>query len=152
MKLKSMRELSTYVFLAFLAVAILLSLTTLGLLTMSQTITSSGTITSINVAVFSDSACTTPVNTVSWGLISPGTSVSRTVYVKNTGNNPLTLNMHSESWGPSGANNSISLTWNKENAQLNADQSTAADLTLTVSPSISGILNFSVNIIICGSG
>lgn len=108
MKFKSMRELSTHVFLAFLAVAILLSLTTLGLLTMSQTITSSGTITSINVAVFSDSACTTPVNTVSWGLISPGTSVSRTVYVKNTGNNPLTLNMHSESWGPSGANNSIS--------------------------------------------
>jgi hypothetical protein len=65
MKFKSMRELSTHVFLAFLAVAILLSLTTLGLLTMSQTITSSGTITSINVAVFSDSACTTPVNTVS---------------------------------------------------------------------------------------
>jgi hypothetical protein len=152
MKLKSMRELSSHVFLAFLAVAILLSLTTLGLLTMSQTISSSGTITSINVAVFSDSACTTPVNTVSWGLVSPGTSVSRTVYVKNTGNSPLTLNMRAESWGPSGANNSISLTWNRENAQLNADQSTAADLTLTVSPSISGILNFSVNIIIIGSG
>ena len=152
MKLKSIRETSTHVFIALLVVTLLLSLTTLGLLTMSQTITSSGAITSINVAVFSDSACTTPVNALSWGIISPGTSASRTVYVKNTGNSQLTLNMRTESWVPAGANNSISVTWNKENAQLNVSQSTAADLTLTVSPSISGILNFSVNIIISGSG
>ena len=152
MKLKSMRELSTHFFIAFLAVALMLSLTTLGLLTMSQTLTSSGSITSINVAIFSDSNCTTPVNTLSWGIISPGTSASRTVYVKNTGNSQLTLNMRTDGWVPAGANNSISVTWNKENAQLNADQSTAANLTLTVSPSISGILNFSVNIIITGSG
>ena len=152
MKLKSIGKISTHVFIALTVVALLLSLTTLGLLTMSQTITSSGAITSINVAVFSDSACTTPVNALSWGIVSPGTSVSRTVYVKNTGNIPLTLNMHTASWGPSGANNSISLTWNKDNAQLNADQSTAADLTLTVASSISGISNFSVNIIISGSG
>jgi len=119
---------------------------------VSQTLTSSGSITSINVAIFSDSACTTPVNALSWGIISPGTSASRTVYVKNTGNSQLTLNMRTDGWVPAGANNSISVTWNKENAQLNADQSTAANLTLTVSPSISGILNFSVNIIISGSG
>jgi hypothetical protein len=152
MKLKSIGKISTHVFLPFFAVALMLSLTTLGLLTMSQTLTSSGSITSINVAIFSYSNCTTPVNASSWGIISPGTSASRTVYVKNTGNSQLTLNMCTDVWVPAGANNSISLTWNKENAQLNADQSTAANLTLTVSPSISGILNFSVNIIISGSG
>ncbi|MGD0406680.1 MAG: hypothetical protein ABSB10_08540 [Candidatus Bathyarchaeia archaeon] len=60
--------------------------------------------------------------------------------------------MSTDSWSPSGANGSITITWDKSGASLNAGQSTSAVLTLVVSSSISGITSFSVNIEIIGSG
>jgi hypothetical protein len=145
-------QLSTHAFLAILIVAIMITLSTLGLLSISQTIPSSGTISSINVAVYSDSACTIPQSTISWGLISPGTTITKTIYIKNEGNIPMTLSMRTANWVPSNANNSITLTWNQEGTNLNPDQSTAATLTLRVDQSISQITSFSMSIIITGTG
>jgi hypothetical protein len=147
-----LKRLSTHVFLAIVAIVMLLSISTLGLLTISQTISSSGTITAANVGVFSDSQCTQPLSSISWGTISPGSSVSITIYLKNTGNVPLTLNMTASNWNPTIAGNSITITWNRESTVLGADQSTPAILTLAVNSGISGVTTFSVNIIISGTG
>jgi hypothetical protein len=118
----------------------LLSISTLGLLTISQTISSSGTITAVNVGVFSDSQCTQPLSSISWGTISPDSSVSSTIYLKNTGNVPLTLNMTTSSWNPTIAGNSITITWNRENTLLGADQSTPALYALQPRKSINLIV------------
>jgi hypothetical protein len=152
MKIQNLRKVSTHVFLAVVVVAIMFSLSTLGLLTMTQTIGSSGSITSINVGVYSDSTCSTPINTLTWGIVSPGASATKTVYIKNSGNVPLTLSMHTDSWSPPTAAQSITVSWNKESTQLNPGLSISADLTLTVSQSISGITTFSMNIVISGTG
>jgi hypothetical protein len=142
----------THVFLAVLAIVLLLSFSAVGLLSVSQSLTSSGTISTANVSVFSDSACTIPLSSISWGMISPGASVSKTIYILNTGNIPLTLTMTTNGWSPSQASSSISLSWNRENSVLNAGQSIDATLTLVVASSISGITSFSVNIVIAGTG
>lgn len=152
MKFGFLKGLSTHVFLAIVAIVMLLSISTLGLLTISQTISSSGTITAANVGVFSDSQCTQPLSSISWGTIAPGSSVSSTIYIKNTGNIPLTLNMATSGWNPTIAGNSITITWNREGTVLGADQSTPAELTLAVNSGISGVTTFSVNIIISGTG
>jgi len=147
-----LKRLSTHVFLAIIVVVMLLSLSTLGLLTISQNISSSGTITTVNVGVFSDSQCTQPLSTINWGSVSPGSTVSRTVYIKNTGGLPLTLSMSTSSWNPVTAGDFMAITWNRENAVLNAGDSVSAELVLTVDSDITEVTAFSVNIIISGTG
>jgi hypothetical protein len=115
-------------------------------------LSSSGTILTVNVGVYSDSACTQPLTSISWGTISPGSTITRTIYVKNTGTAQITLSMTTNSWNPTSANGPLTLTWDKEGATLTANQVATATLTLTVSSSISGITTFSVNIVIAGTG
>ena len=142
-----LKKLSQFVLITIIAALIGLIVTTTGLLTINQTVSSSGTVTAINVGVYSDSACTTELTSIDWGMISPGNSVNRTIYLKNTGNAQITLFMTKTNWNPVNADGPITLTWNRENATLNVDQVTSAILTLILSESISGITNFSVDIV-----
>jgi hypothetical protein len=148
----AMRKISTGAILAIVMVGVVLTVATAGVLTVTQSVSSSGSITAVNVGVYSDSACTQNLTSISWGTISPGSSVTRTIYVKNTGNTQITLNMATNGWSPEGANGQITLAWNRQSTTLSAGASTAATLTLTVSSSISGVTSFSFNIVITGSG
>jgi hypothetical protein len=129
----------------------ILTMTTTGLLSVNQTISSTGSVTAINVGVYSDSACTNELTTLDWGTISPGNSETITIYLKNTGNARITLTMTTTDWTPVNADGPIELIWDKENANLDPDQETAATLTLSVSESIDGITNFSFNVVITGT-
>ena len=129
----------------------ILTLTTTGLLSVNQTISSTGAVTAINVGVYSDSACTNELTTLDWETVSPGSSETITIYLKNTGNARITLSMTTTNWTPVNADGPIELTWNKENANLNPNQETAATLTLSVSESIDGITDFSFDVVITGT-
>ena len=106
----------------------------------------------IDVEVYWDSGYTDTVSAINWTILEPGDSVEKTVYVKNTGNAPLTLKMTSSDWDPIEAEGQITLSWDKEDAELGPYAIVAAVLTLSVSPSISEITDFSSNIIIEGTG
>ena len=147
----SLQKLLTIALIAIIVTVIILTVTTAGLLSVNKTISSSGTVIAVNVGVYSDSACTQNLTSINWGTIVPGNSVTRTIYVKNTGNTQITLSMTKTNWNPATADGPITLTWNRESATLNADQVTTATLTLSVSESISGITNFSVDIVITGT-
>src|SRR3990170_2390237 len=128
------------------------SAVTLAVLSVQRAIPSSGMIVAVNVGVYSDVACTLNLTSIDWGSVYPGGSVSRTIYVKNTGNVPMTLSMTTASWNPAGAAGQITVAWDKENVILNAGQSTSATLTLSVAQNVSGVTSFSLNIIVSGSG
>ena len=49
-------------------------------LQVSFSIPTSGSVFAVNVGVFSDSACTLNLTSISWGAVSSGESVDRTVY------------------------------------------------------------------------
>jgi archaellum component FlaG (FlaF/FlaG flagellin family) len=148
----AMRKISTGAIIAIVVIGIALTATSAGLLSVSQSVSSTGTVTAINVGVYSDVSCTQTLTSIDWGSVSPGGSVTRIIYVKNTGNAQISLSMTTANWNPSGANGPITLTWNRESTTLNPGQSTAATLTLSVSSGISGITTFSVNVVITGSG
>lgn len=148
----AMQKISTGAIIAIVLVGLILTVSTAGLLSVSQSISSSGTVTAVNVGVFSDSYCTQTLTSIDWGTISPGNSVTKTVYVKNTGNAQITLSMTKASWNPAGANGPVTVTWNREGTVLNSEASIAAILTLSVSSGISGISTFSVNIVVTGTG
>jgi hypothetical protein len=147
-----MRKISPAAVAVVAVVGLVLTVLTAGLLSVSQTMSSSGTITSVNVGVYSDSGCTQNCTSITWGSVSPGSVVTQTVYVKNTGTaNDLKLNMTTSGWSPAGANGPITLTWNQEGVTLTAGQVATTTLTLSVSSSISGVTSFSFNIVITGS-
>ena len=145
-----MNKLSTGAVIALAATGIFLTLVTAGLIA-TQTIPSNGTVTAVNVGVYTDSQCTQNCTSISWGTLNPGNTASKIVYVKNTGTAPVTLTMTTGSWTPTTANSKITLTWNQQNTVLNAGQSTPANLTLTVASDATNITTFSFNIIIAGT-
>ena len=139
---------------AIIAVAItglILTMVTSGALTANQTVPSSGSITAVNVGVYTNSACTNNCTSIDWGSVAPSASVSRTVYVKNLGTVPMTVTMAAMSWVPSNAGSYLSVSWNRDNDVLAAGASVQATLTLTASASAGAISSFSFNIVITGT-
>ena len=76
------------------------SAVTLAVLNVQRAIPSSGLVVAVNVGVYSDSGCTLNLTPIDWGSVYPGGSAPRTIYVKNTGNAPITLSMTTASWNP----------------------------------------------------
>ncbi len=134
-----------------IAVAVIVMMTSaLALLQPSATITNTGAIVALNVGVYQDSACTQSLSAINWGTLAPGTSANRTIYVKNTGNAALTLNMTATAWNPSTASSFITLTWDRQNSQLAAGNIVSALLILSVSAGVNGFTDFNCTTIISG--
>jgi hypothetical protein len=145
-------DLRLVVVVAMVIIALALTVTTFAAITNSQKISSTGSVNvSPNLGVFSDSACTVSLNNISWGNITAGTNVQRTIYIKNISNGcSLTLNMMTSNWSFTN-NENMTLTWNQEGSKLNPGASTSAVLTLAVSPDIVDITTFSIQISIIGT-
>jgi hypothetical protein len=126
--------------------------TMLGLLSSSTTIGSSGSIKAIGVGVYWDTSCTSLALSINWGVIEPGYSENVTLYVKNTGNADLNLSLVAANWNPSTAMDFLSLEWNYDGTALGKDEVVQVILTLSVDSETTGIDNFSLDIIISGSG
>jgi hypothetical protein len=131
--------------------AIVMMATAIAVNQPSTTVSHNGTIQTLNVGVFQDSACTQVLSTLDWGTLKPGTSANRTVYVKNTGNTALTLNMTVIAWNPSAAASYITLTWNRQSFVLAGGDSVPALLVLSVSANVNGFTSFQCTTIIAGN-
>jgi len=91
---------------------------TSGLLFGTRTINNGGTVNAIGVGVYWENACTNKVTTINWGALEPGSTQTVTVYIKNEGNIPMTLNMTKGNWNPATASTFITLSWNREGSQI----------------------------------
>lgn len=118
----------------------------------NRTISNSGSVKAIGVGIYWDQACTNPVASISWGVLDPGQSVNRTVYVRNEGNAVASLSLATSDWSPSNASNYMTLTWDYGGQILDINASMQVKLTLSVSSNISGITNFSFVITITANG
>ena len=130
---------------------IILTATVLGLLSDSATLPLNGTINTVNVEAYSDSACTQPVTSLNMGNVSPDSTVTQTIYIKNSGSIPITLTMVADTWIPTTASSYLTLTWNRQNYVLDADDSISATLTLTVASDTGSLTTFSCAITITGT-
>jgi hypothetical protein len=139
---------------AMIAVAIVGAASTiiaLGVLSNNKTVQSYGTIKAVNVGVYWNSACTNVTSSINWGMLSPGGSKNFTLYVKNEGNVAVKLSLVTQNWNPTSAPTYVGLSWNREAQTVTSGSVVAAILTLSVSSSISGITNFSMDIVITGT-
>ena len=113
---------------------------------------STGQIKGVGCEIYADEAGTMPVTEINWGILEPGEVKNLTVYIKNVGNVPANLSMHTETWVPSSAESFISFTWDYDNTTLAVDQTLQVVFTLAVDPGITGIYEFSFDIIIIAEG
>ena len=124
----------------------------MSLVQSSKTISSSGSIRGIGVGIYQYQNCTSPVSSIDWGMLDPGSNKNVTVYIRNEGNSASNLTMNSADWNPSTASNYITLTWNYTGQTLSVGQVIPVKFTLSVSSSISGITDFSLETTITASG
>ena len=118
----------------------------------SQSVPSKGTLTVINLGVYSNSACTANLTALDFGTISPGATSNITLWLKNIGNSNETLSLTTNTWSPATVSQWLSLSWNQAGTVLAKNQVVAANLTLTVSPSVDPSLSdFTFNVVIAGT-
>ena len=145
------QKLSKVAVIALAITGLFLTLTTAAVLSTTKTVPLNGTITAVNLGVYSDSACTQTVTALNVGTLNPGGTATQTVYIKNTGNVPETLTMTTNNWNPTSASTSLTLTWNRQNTILNAGASIQATLTLTAASNTGSLTTFSCNVTLTGT-
>jgi hypothetical protein len=119
--------------------------------TFSKTVSSTGSVTAIgNIAIFSDSTGQTSLNTITWGEVAPGSSITVSIYVKNTGNVPMTLAIATANWVPATYGQYLTISWNYQGQAVQAGNLQKIDVTLAAT-NLSPGGSFSANIIITGT-
>jgi hypothetical protein len=100
------------------------------------------------VGIYWDQACTNKTLSLKWENINAGSANILTVYIRNEFNSAASLWLGTSKWTPSTSSDYISLNWNYSGQVLSIDQVIPLKLTLTVSPTIREITDFSFNTII----
>ncbi len=135
-----------------LAVAVMgMVVSALGVLVATRTISNTGNVSAVGVGVYWDSSCNNAVLSIDWGALEPGVTVDKAIYIKNEGSLNVLLGMATDNWNPASASSYISLSWNRENYELDPGSVINAVLSLSVSSSVSEITNFSFDIVITGT-
>ncbi len=111
-------------------------------------INTQGTVKTINVGVYWDSNCSSPVSYIKWGNLEPGSTKNVTLFIRNEGDEVTNLFLTTENWNPLTASNFIALSWDYDSRALNPYDIVQVTLTLRVSPDTGGIGSFSFDIII----
>lgn len=111
-----------------------------------------GTIKGVGVQVFGDPGGTALITDIDWGFLEPGENKSLTVYIKNKSNIQVVLYMTLENWSPFGTESYIGLSWDYNFTALDVDELRPATFTISVSPDITGIVDFSFDITITAAG
>jgi hypothetical protein len=119
---------------------------------VTQTISNVGSLKTIDIEAYWDASLTNRVNGIDWGTLEPGDQKSFSIYFHNEGNSAVTLSESTSNWGPSAAATYLTLSWDYSGQTIEADKNLQVTLTLSVSASITGITNFSFDIIVVGTG
>lgn len=111
-----------------------------------------GHIKLVGVKAFSDPGATLEVSAVDWGDISPGSYGQVLLYLKSTSTVPANWTLTTENWDPSAAKNFMALSWDYDGSKLQPGEIRAVRFTLTVMLSITGVTDFSFDVVITASG
>jgi hypothetical protein len=137
--------------IAIIALTITLILLALTTTAAAQSKSPKKTITTVNLGVYTDSACTQTATALNVGALNPGATTTQTVYIKNTGNVAETLTMTTNNWNPTGAGTTLTLSWNRQNTVLNAGTSIQATIKLTAASNTGTLTTFSCDVTLTGT-
>jgi hypothetical protein len=111
-----------------------------------------GNIKAVGISVYSDPIGTVTASNVDWGMVEPGQKVNTTLYLKNTSNVPVSVNLAVGNFNPASGQTYLACTWSYSGGVLNPGVVLPVTFTLTVASTITGIAAFSFDIGIVGTG
>jgi hypothetical protein len=109
-----------------------------------KSIVKADSVVGIGVGIYWDNDCTNITHSLNWGFIDPNSNNNLTVYVRNEANSVVSLGLITANWILSSAPNYIFLTWNYSGQNLKPNEVIPIKLTLTVSPTIIDVTDFSL--------
>jgi hypothetical protein len=140
------------VFTTIIIILIVILGTIIGNSASSRNVAYANSVRGIGVGIYWDRDCTNSVLSLDWGLIEPGANSTVMVYVRNEGDSAVSLWKATHNWTPSVASDYMTLDWTYSGRNLGANEVIPIELILDVSPTISGITDFSLDIIITATG
>ncbi len=111
---------------------------------VTKTLTTRGTIsipnppTIVNMGFYIDKNFTIPLTSIDWGTLTPGSSKTYAMYLRNEGNVGLTLGISMTNVNPTALSSSLSLTTNYDGHIISPGEVFILALTLNVASSIAG--------------
>lgn len=87
---------------------------------------------------------------IDWGMLYPGNSTSKTIHVTNNGTLSELLIITTLNWQPNQVQNYMTLSSPQNLTVINRQQLIIVTLTLTISPAIQNITNFSFDVFLTG--
>lgn len=123
-------------------VALLATATAAVSLTAFKKLPSNGKIKAIGIAVYADLS-QTPLTTLDWGVLSPGSNFTINYYVHNTGNHNITLVYTDTEWNPAETPLYVSTTWDYDGFVIEANTIIPVAHTVHVTADVTGIDAFS---------
>ncbi|MBS7270663.1 MAG: hypothetical protein KIH10_17730 [Candidatus Freyarchaeota archaeon] len=124
----------------------------LGSLIFQYRVPNVSAIKTVGVRVYWDINCTAEIASIDWGILEPSNTKIRIVYVKSISNIPQMLNIQAENWNPPECTEYITLTANPNTVEIQVNEVLEVTLTLNISKDVTGIKNFSFDIVFSGSG
>jgi hypothetical protein len=88
---------------------------------------------------------------INWGLVSPGETVNKALWIRNNGTAPVTLSLSTANFNPAAAETYMTLSWNYAGQTLQPGDVAAASLSLMVHQNIQDVTAFSFDCIITAS-
>ena len=111
-----------------------------------------GNIVTVNVAVFSDPACTTQVVMIDWGTLAPGESKTIICYIKSLSNVDSSFSMSAANWNSTQASLYLSVWWNREGYLAKPNEVVPTSFTLHVDSAVQNVTGFSFDVMISATG
>ncbi|NVM56480.1 MAG: hypothetical protein HWN66_22470, partial [Candidatus Helarchaeota archaeon] len=101
----------------------------------------------IDLEIYNEIDCINRKTELEWGTINVGSSVSTKIYIKNTGSADVRLSFTIENWEPTESYEYMELSWDYDGNPLKPGKVVGILLSLKVNSKISGIKNFSFDIV-----
>lgn len=88
------------------------------------------------------------ITKIDWGIVEPNSITYRGLSIKNVGNIPINLSFSTANYDPVNGTEFFVVGWSYKDTLLNAGELIELSLSLYVKPEISGVKNFSFDIMI----
>jgi len=83
---------------------------------------STGRIITLGIECYSEPECINKLTLINWTDLIAGYTYNYTIYLRNEGNSPVTLEMWSQNWEPDIAVSYFNLTWNYNGSVINPQE------------------------------
>lgn len=104
-----------------------------------------------NIEIYWDNKCIKIIDKIDWGILEPGSSNTRIIYIRNKSKTPVTLHCYMLNFEPFEAEEYLIPDWDKEDYVLEARSVIKATLSLSILSSTSNLKDFSFDIVIEGT-